>query len=43
MYGQPLCEKCLHPMERHGYVLTKVDGKEIRRCEIGVCTCVIMK
>jgi hypothetical protein len=30
-------------MERHGYVLTKADGKEIRRCEIGVCTCVIMK
>jgi hypothetical protein len=30
-------------MERHGYVLTKVDGREIKRCEIGVCTCVVMK
>lgn len=43
MYGEPLCEKCLHPMERHGYVLTKANGKEIRRCEIGICTCVVMK
>lgn len=41
MYG-PLCEKCLHPLESHGYVLTRVDGKEVRRCEIGVCTCIIM-
>ncbi|WP_415280742.1 hypothetical protein [Candidatus Nitrososphaera sp. FF02] len=43
MYGQPLCEKCLHPLDRHGLVLTRTQDREIRRCEIGVCSCVIMK
>lgn len=35
-----LCEKCLHPLERHAYVVAKTDGKEVRRCEIGVCHCI---
>ena len=37
-----LCVKCLHPMERHTYVVARTDGKEVRRCEIGPCPCVIM-
>jgi hypothetical protein len=37
-----LCIKCLHPMDRHTYVVARTDGKEVRRCEIGMCACVVM-
>lgn len=40
-YGD-LCKKCLHPMEVHTYVLARVDGIEVRRCEIGSCPCIVM-
>jgi hypothetical protein len=42
VYGGNLCHKCLHPMEVHNYVVARVDGREVRRCEIGVCSCVVM-
>jgi hypothetical protein len=29
-------------MEVHNYVVARVDGKEVRRCEIGICSCVVM-
>jgi hypothetical protein len=39
---ESLCHKCLHPMEVHNYVVAQVDGREVRRCEVGVCTCIVM-
>lgn len=41
-YNEPLCAKCLHPMELHTYVLARIDDREARRCSIGTCTCIIM-
>lgn len=41
MYGV-LCQKCLHPMQAHTYVVAHVDGREVRRCGIGVCACIVM-
>src|SRR5574341_1635852 len=41
-YNEPLCAKCLHPMELHTYVLARLDGREARRCSIGTCSCIIM-
>jgi hypothetical protein len=43
VYGEPLCKKCLHPVELHSTVLSKLaDGNEIRHCEVGVCPCIII-
>ena len=41
VYGE-LCQKCLHPMQAHTYVVAHADGREVRRCGIGVCPCIIM-
>ena len=42
LYDEPLCVKCLHPLASHTYVLARLNGKEARRCGIGVCTCIVM-
>ncbi|NOJ27953.1 MAG: hypothetical protein DA330_08105 [Nitrososphaera sp.] len=43
VYGEPLCKKCLHPVELHSTVLSKLaGGNEIRHCEVGVCPCIII-
>jgi hypothetical protein len=42
MYNEPLCTKCLHPMNYHTEVIAHLnDMTEIRRCTIGMCLCIL--
>ena len=40
MYNEPLCIKCLHPINYHTEIDLQ-DTTEIRRCTIGICFCII--
>jgi hypothetical protein len=41
LYNDPLCKKCLHPENLHTEVVSRIDGREVRRCIVGICSCVI--
>jgi hypothetical protein len=42
LYKQPLCIKCLHPINYHSETIASVSNKtEIRQCTIGICLCII--
>jgi hypothetical protein len=41
-YSDPLCSKCLHPQELHSEVVSRPPGgPEIRRCIVGMCSCIV--
>jgi hypothetical protein len=42
MYNEPLCIKCLHPINYHTETVARLpDATEIKRCTIGACLCII--
>jgi hypothetical protein len=42
MYNEPLCIKCLHPINYHTEIVADLqDTTEIRRCTIDICFCII--
>jgi hypothetical protein len=42
MYNEPLCVKCLHPINYHTEIVADLqDTTEIRRCTIDICFCII--
>jgi hypothetical protein len=41
-YSDPLCTKCLHPQYLHSEMVSKLpSGLEIRRCTVGICSCIV--
>ena len=42
LYNEPLCRKCLHAEQLHTEVVSQLGGgAEVRRCTVGICSCVL--
>ena len=42
-YSEPLCTKCLHAEQLHSEVVSRLPNGEIRRCTVGICSCLLTK
>ena len=42
-YSEPLCKKCLHSEQLHSEVVSRLPNGEIKRCTVGICSCLLTK